>query len=236
MGAARLVLIAPAALERHGDLVQAATADAVEVQSVDAEQLAHLSDTVHPQGVIAVCNFCDQPTDAVITADARLLMCCADVRDPGNAGTLIRSADAFGAQGVLLSEGSVDPYNPKAVRASVGSLFHLPVVVGADLRVVSAAARAHGIQVLAADGNGEADLTDLGLDGTLARPTLWLFGNEAWGLPPVVTALADRSVRVPIHGRAESLNIASAAAVCLYATATAQRGQGKHSLPPVAPS
>jgi len=145
------------------------------------------------------------------------------VRDPGNAGTVVRCADAFGADGVVLSTGSVELTNPKTVRASVGSLFHLPVTVGADLAAVVEAAHAAGLQVLAADGSGDVELTDLVTQGLLARPTLWLFGNEAWGMPAQDRALADRVVRVPLYGAAESLNLATAAAVCLYATATAQR-------------
>lgn len=221
--AARLVLLDPTALDRQAELLAAAMAAGVEVRTVDAAQLAELTDTVHPQGVVAVCAFLDRDGGAVVSADARLLVCCADVRDPGNAGTVIRSADAFGADGVVLSAGSVDPYNPKCVRASAGSLFHLPLVVDAAPEEVTRAARAHGLQVLAADGAGAAELTDLQAAGTLTRPTLWLFGNEAWGLPESVAALADQGVRVPIYGRAESLNLAGAAAVCLYASATAQR-------------
>jgi TrmH family RNA methyltransferase len=148
---------------------------------------------------------------------------CADIRDPGNAGTVIRTADAAGADGVVLAGSSVDAYNPKTVRASVGSLFHLPVAVEPDIAAAVAAARAAGLNVLAADGAGEVVL-DRGADRLLAGPTAWLFGNEAWGLPPETAALADHRVRIPIHGRAESLNLSTAAAVCLYASAAAQRG------------
>lgn len=153
---------------------------------------------------------------------ATLVVCCAQVRDPGNAGTVIRCADAFGADGVVLSAGSVELTNPKTVRASVGSLFHLPVAVGVELAAVVRAAHAAGLQVLAADGSGDVELSTLARTGELARPTLWLFGNEAWGMPAQDRALADRVVRVPLYGAAESLNLATAAAVCLYTTATAQ--------------
>jgi RNA methyltransferase, TrmH family len=203
----------------------AAASGTVEVRLVDTAELANLTDTVSPQGVVAVCGHLDTTLAETITSRAQLLVCCADIRDPGNAGTVIRSADAFGADGVLFSPASVDPYNPKTVRATAGSLFHLPLVIEADLATVAVAAREQGLQVLAADGRGEADLIELQTDGTLARPTLWLLGNEAWGLPPTVTALADRVVRVPIWGQAESLNLASAASVCLFATAAAQRAR-----------
>ena len=155
----------------------------------------------------------------------RLVVICADVRDPGNAGTVIRTADAAGADCVVLAGSSVDAYNPKTVRASAGSLFHLPVAVEPDVVTAVAAARAAGLTVLAADGAGEVVL-DRGAEGLLAGPTAWLFGNEAWGLPPETAALADHRVRIPIHGRAESLNLSTAAALCLYASAAAQRGAG----------
>ena len=109
------------------------------------------------------------------------------------------------------------------MRASAGSLFHLPVVTGPTVADLVAQMHDAGLQVLAADGAGERDLDDLEDDGTLGAPTAWLFGNEAWGLPEKTRALADQVVRVPIHGRAESLNLATAAAVCLYASARAQR-------------
>ena len=159
-----------------------------------------------------------EPASALAGTDLAVL--CADVRDPGNAGTVVRTADAVGAGGVVLAGDSVDAYNPKTVRASVGSLFHLPVAVEPDPAAAVAAARAAGYTVLAADGAGEVDLFAADLGG----PTAWLFGNEAWGLPADLAALADHRVAIPIHGRAESLNLATAAAVCLYASARAQRG------------
>jgi TrmH family RNA methyltransferase len=136
---------------------------------------------------------------------------------------VIRTADAAGADGVVLAGSSVDAYNPKTVRASVGSLFHLPVVVEPDVAAAVAAARAAGLTVLAADGEGETSLDDAG--DLLGRRTAWLFGNEAWGLPPEVAALADHRIRIPIHGRAESLNLSTAAALCLYASASAHRSR-----------
>jgi RNA methyltransferase, TrmH family len=117
----------------------------------------------------------------------------------------------------------VDPYNGKAVRASAGSLFHLPLALDPRTTDVLDAVRRAGLLVLAADGRGELDLDDAEDAGLLGAPTAWLFGNEAWGLPADVAALADHRVRIPLHGRAESLNLATAAAVCLYASARAHR-------------
>ena len=208
------VYATPVALEQHADLL----ADAP-VTLVDDRALASLSDSVSPAGVVAVCRHLDAPLEHVVRASPRLLAVCADVRDPGNAGTVIRTADAAGADAVVLAGQSVDAYNPKTVRATVGSLFHLPLAVEPDPAAAVRAAQARGLTVLAADGAGEVDLFDADLSG----PTAWLFGNEAWGLPDDLAALADHRVAIPIHGRAESLNLSTAAAVCLYASARAQR-------------
>ena len=209
------VFATPAAAERYADVLSAAEV----VTLVEERALASLSDSVHPAGLVALCRHLDAPLEHVVRAAARLLVICADVRDPGNAGTVIRTADAVGADGVVLAGHSVDAYNPKTVRASVGSLFHLPIAVAADAAAVVAAARQRGLTVLAADGAGEVGLFEADLSG----PTAWLFGNEAWGLPSELAELADHRVSIPIHGRAESLNLSTAAAVCLYASAREQR-------------
>ena len=151
--------------------------------------------------------------------DTTHVVICADVRDPGNAGTVIRCADASGADGVVLAGHSVDPYNDKTVRATVGSLWHLPISVHDDPADVVRRAQAAGFVVLAADGAGETDLFEAEESGLLDGPVAWLFGNEAWGLPEELAALADHRVSIPIYGRAESLNLSTAAAVCLYAGA-----------------
>lgn len=210
------VFATPEATEQYAALAAAAPLWTL----VDERALASLSDSVNPAGVVGLCRFLDRPV-AHVADGSRLLAICADVRDPGNAGTVIRSADAAGADGVVLAGHSVDAYNPKTVRATVGSLFHLPLAVEPDPAAAVRAAKAAGLQVLAADGAGEVDLDHA--DDLLAAPTAWLFGNEAWGLPAEVADLADHRVRIPIHGRAESLNLSTAAALCLYASARAQR-------------
>jgi TrmH family RNA methyltransferase len=190
---------------------------------VEDRALVSLSDSVHPQGVVALCRHLDRPLAHVLDPAPALVAICADVRDPGNAGTVIRCADAAGAGAVVLAGHSVDAYNPKTVRATVGSLFHLPIALAADPVEAVRAAQAAGLVVLAADGNGEVGLDDAIDDGLLTGPTAWLFGNEAWGLPDELAALADHRVAIAIHGRAESLNLSTAAAICLYASARAQR-------------
>lgn len=213
----------PEAAARHEEIVERAREGGASIAIASDEVLASLGDTVAGQGLVGVCRFLDRPLASVLERPARLVVLLAHVRDPGNAGSVLRAADAAGADAVLVSAESVDVYNPKAVRASVGSLFHLPVVTGLDLPETASALKRHGLRVLAADGTGPADLDDEADEGRLAGATCWMFGNEAWGLPEPIRALADETVRVPIHGRAESLNLATAAAVCLYASARAQR-------------
>jgi TrmH family RNA methyltransferase len=207
----------PAAMERHAELV----ALAPEVSPVTEEAIEALGETVQPQGLVAVCERIDVPLHEALAKKPRLVAVAAEIRDPGNAGTVLRTADAAGARAVVFAGDSVDPYNGKCVRASAGSLFHVDVVrapidVAGDLR-------ASGLQVLATSGYGSDDLDSLLDDGVLAAPTAWLFGSEAHGLPSSVLDAADRRVRVPIYGGAESLNLAAAAAICLYASARAQR-------------
>jgi TrmH family RNA methyltransferase len=196
----------------------AALLDGLAVHLVEDRAAASLSGAVTPSGIVGVCRFVDRPLGVVL--QGRTVVVCADVRDPGNAGTIIRTADAAGASGVVLAGHSVDPYNDKAVRASVGSLFHVPIAVAGDAAAAVEAAREAGYVVLAADGAGEVDL--FAADGLMDGKVAWLFGNEAWGLPQELAALADHRVAIPILGRAESLNLATAAAVCLYATARAR--------------
>jgi RNA methyltransferase, TrmH family len=211
---------------RHPGLVSQAISQNAAVHEVGGEVMAELAQTITPQGVLGVCRFVDVPIDELTAAMPRLVVVLANVRDPGNAGTVLRTADAAGADGVVFAAASVDPYNSKCVRSTAGSLFHLPVVTGTALPAALAALRAAGLQVLAADGSASQRI-DSGPDGPdLARPTAWLFGNEAWGLPRDVLELADAVVAVPIYGKAESLNLAAAAAVCLYASARQQRAGG----------
>ncbi|MYV89766.1 RNA methyltransferase, partial [Streptomyces sp. SID1034] len=214
------------AAERYADIVTAALDAGARVHYADDEVLAEVSQTVTPQGLVGVCRFLDSPFEEILRAEPKLVAVLAHVRDPGNAGTVLRCADAAGADAVVLTDASVDLYNPKSVRASVGSLFHLPVAVGVPVEQAVQGLLDAGVRILAADGAGEDDL-DAELDaGTMGGPTAWIFGNEAWGLPEETRALADAVVRVPIHGKAESLNLATAAAVCLYASARAQRAAG----------
>ena len=208
---------------RHRDLVAAIAAAGIPVHVVSGEVMDELAQTVTPQGLLAVCGFVDVPLAEIARAAPTLIALLANVRDPGNAGTVLRTADAAGAHAVVFADASVDPYNGKCVRASAGSLFHLPVVAGTRLEEAVVTLREAGLRIVAADGRAGRSLDDPEVQARLAGPTAWMFGNEAWGLPPELVALADEPVAVPIYGRAESLNLAAAAAVCLYASARAQQ-------------
>ena len=212
----------PAAWEKHVDLHAPADDAGVRVMFASEAVLEAMADTVTPQGIIAVAEQTPATLDDVFAAAPRLLALCEQVRDPGNLGTIIRAADAAGADAVILTGRTVDPYNPKVVRSTTGSLFHLPIVTGADLPEVADRCRTAGLAVIAADVKGE-DLLDARTAGTLAAPTAWLFGNEARGLDEDALDLADGALRLPIYGKAESLNLATAASVCLYESAFAQR-------------
>ncbi|WP_128803557.1 MULTISPECIES: RNA methyltransferase [unclassified Streptomyces] len=214
------------AAERYADIIGEARSTGARIHLASEQVVADISTTVTPQGLVGICRFLDTPFAEILAARPRLVAVLAHVRDPGNAGTVLRCADAAGAEAVVLTDASVDLYNPKAVRASVGSLFHLPVAVGVPVEQAVAGLKGAGVRILAADGAGKDDLDDELDQGTMGGPTAWVFGNEAWGLPEETRALADAVVRVPIHGKAESLNLATAAAVCLYASARAQRASG----------
>lgn len=179
--------------------------------------IERVADTVTPQPVMAVVPFVDRPLADVAGSD--LLVVAVDVRDPGNAGTVVRSAEAAGAGGVLFCDGSVDVFNPKTVRASAGSLFHVPVVAGGDAVQVLREMASWGTRTLATCAAGGTDYTDV----DLTVPVAFVLGNEANGLPPDVEALVDERVTIPMVGRSESLNVGMAAAVLCFEAARQRR-------------
>ena len=233
--------LTPEAADRHADILARARAAGLYTHTVTPRVMAAMS--ADAQGVLAVVATTalaagPQPQEdgagagatgaesagaglAERLAGARLVAVLAEAQDPGNAGTIIRTADAVGADAVVLVRGSVDATNPKVVRSTAGSLFHLPVLTGAGLGEVLEALDGAGLAVLAADGSGPVGLFDA--DELLARPCAWLFGNEARGLAPEALERAEAVISVPVLGAAESLNVAAAAAVCLYASVRAQR-------------
>lgn len=210
------VFATPDATAAHPDLREAVVAAGGWWHLADQEAVASLAGASTPQGIIAVCRFLETDPNRLFSGAGPLVI-CADVRDPGNAGAIIRVADASGATGVVLAGNSVDLYNDKTVRATVGSLFWVPVVTGLGVVEAIAAARVAGFTILAADGSGETELFSAQSRELLAGKVAWVFGNEAWGLPDELIQEADHVISIPILGGAESLNLATAAAVCLYA-------------------
>jgi TrmH family RNA methyltransferase len=217
------VFATESAAERNAGVLRLASAAGIPVSMITERAAATLSETVTPQGLLAVCARVDVPLAEALAGAPRLVVVLVEAADPGNAGTVIRVADAAGADAVVLAGDSVDPHNGKCVRGSVGSVFHLPVAVERDVTEVLAACRRAGVRLLAATAAGEWDVFDPAATEALEQPCGWLFGSEAHGLPAEVAEAADARVRVPIYGRAESLNLATAATVCVYATARAQR-------------
>lgn len=215
-GAVIEVFATEAALSRFGALLADAPVAVVSDRAAKA-----LSDTVTPVGMVAVCELPGVALDEVLAARPQLVAVAVGVAEPGNAGTLIRIADAMGADAVVLTGHAVDPYNGKCLRASAGSVFTVPVVEEPDAVAAMAALQRAGLQTCATTVDGETVLDDA--DALLAEPTAWLFGPEAHGLPTEVAARATHRIRIPMGGGAESLNVAAAAAICLYQSARAHR-------------
>lgn len=215
---AELISLALAAQPQAGEANQAPSR--IFVREASPEVLGTMGDSVTSQGVLAVCRIPAQ-FSAESSPDVRggaLSLALCRVQDPGNVGTMVRTADAAGAASVVVTTGTADPFSPKAVRAAAGSHFHIPVIPLLGAVEAAAAARAEGMQVLAADGHADMLLSQV---QTLQEPTLWLLGNEAQGLDDAERAAADAVVAIPRYGAAESLNVAVAGAVCLYASAMA---------------
>lgn len=214
------------ALRRHPRLGELARAHQVPVSPVTDRGMAALSETATPQGLVAVCSYLDVAAETVAAGRPPLVAVLAAIRDPGNAGTVLRTADAVGAGAVIVTAESVDPYNGKCVRSSAGSLFHLPVVRNAPAGASVALLREAGYAILAAAGDGEVELAQLERTIAPGQPVAWLFGNEAAGLAPELAGAARWRVRIPIRGRAESFNLAAAAAICLHHTAQILAARG----------
>lgn len=215
-GVVRDLFVTEAAAGRFADLLrEAGTA----VHRVTERAATALSDTVTPAGLVAVCDVVPFDLSDLLARGPRLVVVAVDLAEPGNAGTLIRLADAFGAAAVVLAGHCVDQYNAKCLRASAGSVFTVPVVEVADAVAAIGEIATAGLQVLATDVNAELTLDEAGR--LLSAPTAWVFGSEAHGLSAEVASSASQRVRIPMHGGAESLNVAAAAAICLYQTSRA---------------
>ncbi len=217
-GLAREVFATELAAQRHATLL--ASLDAghrLPVHLVSERAAKALSDTVTPAGLVAVCDMPATRLEDVLAGSPQLVAVPVEIGEPGNAGTLIRIADAMGAGAVILGGHGVDPYNGKCLRASAGSTFSIPVVTAPDAGAVVGALRTAGLRVLATTVDAKARLDE----ADLSAPTAWVFGAESHGLSAEIAAAADQCVRIPMSGGAESLNVAAAAAICLYQSAQA---------------
>ena len=219
-GAAQDIFVTESAAERFSYIVTAASHMNVYVHPITDRAAQHLSDTSTSTGLFALCEPVLWSVGKILAGKPQLVSVPVMTSDPGNAGTLIRTSDAMGADGVIFAGETVDPLGSKVVRSSAGSLFHIPVARQTNISDVLGQLRSNNLQILATAADGEADLADV----DLSQPTAWLFGNEAHGLGPDVQDAADIRVRIPIRGRAESLNLATAASICLYESAKAQEG------------
>ncbi len=218
-GAATDVFVTPAAAVRSEPIVRTARYMNVYVHYINDRAAQHLSDTANTPGIFAVCKPVLWSAGKALRGRPQLVSVPVETNDPGNAGTLVRVSDAVGADAVIFAGETVDPQSSKAVRASAGSMFHLPVARNTNIQDVIGQLRAAGLQILATAADGEVNLDEAGQ--LLHQPTAWLFGNEAHGLSEELLALADHRVRIPIRGRAESLNLATAASICLYESSKA---------------
>ncbi|MDO4761281.1 MAG: RNA methyltransferase [Corynebacterium sp.] len=216
-GAATDVFVTEQAAQRFEPIVRLAENMGVYVHPITDRAAKHLSDTISTTGLFAVCTPVLWKVGKALQGRPKLVSVPVETNDPGNAGTLIRVSDAVGADAVVFAGETVDPQSCKAVRSSAGSLFHLPVARETNIKDVMGQLRAQGLQILATSADGEVNLDEA--DELLTKPTAWLFGNEAHGLGEELLALADHRVRIPIRGRAESLNLATAASICLYESA-----------------
>ncbi|MDY5839525.1 MAG: RNA methyltransferase [Corynebacterium camporealensis] len=217
-GAATDVFATEKAAERFGEILNVAEMMDAYVHPITDKAAKSLSDTNTTTGLFAVCKPVLWSPGKILAGKPSLVSVPVLTSEPGNAGTLIRTSDAMGADGVIFAGDTVDPLGAKVVRASAGSLFHVPVARERNIKDVLGQLRAAKLQVLATAPDGEVDLSEV----DLSQPTAWLFGNEAHGLGEELLGEADLRVRIPIRGRAESLNLATAASICLYASAQAQ--------------
>lgn len=215
-GLVREIFVTETAAQRYADLL---TGHAAAVNVVTERAAKALSDTVTPAGLVAVCEHPSAVLAEVLAQAPRVVAVGVEIGEPGNAGTLIRIADAMGAAAVVFIGHGVDPYNGKCLRASAGSIFAVPVVVAPDVDAAITELRGAGLRVVATTVDAELSLDD----ADLAAPTAWLFGSEAHGLSAEIAEQADARVSIPMSGNAQSLNVAAAAAICLYQSARAQR-------------
>jgi TrmH family RNA methyltransferase len=215
-------LDSPAAGPAERDLAERALAAGARVFDLEPGVLERVAGTVNPQPILAIVGAAPLDLDALAARHPDLVVVCVDIRDPGNAGTVLRSAEAAGADAVVACAGGVDLYNPKTVRASAGAIFHIPVVAGGEPGAVLDQLATWGLCRWGTIARGGQDYTT----ADLRRPAALVLGNEAHGLPDSVRPHLDGQLTVPMRGRAESLNVGMAAAVICFEAARQRRAGG----------
>jgi TrmH family RNA methyltransferase len=209
-------------LVTHADIIAQARVAGAPVVEVSDPVMAVLCETENPQGVVGVCDLVTIAVDEVVARAMRVpsprVVILDRVADPGNAGTIIRTAAALGVQGIVLTRGSVDPHNGKCVRASAGAIFHVPIAADVEPASVYERMRISDFLIAATDADGSVTLSSDAMVPAETRPFAWVFGNEAQGVDAWWQERADYRIRIPMAGHVESLNIASAAAICMYAS------------------
>jgi TrmH family RNA methyltransferase len=202
-------------------LVEKARAARVQTFEVSPEVMRAISDADTPPGAVAIAPFVDIDPLRLLDSGSDLLVVLAEVRDPGNLGTILRTARAAGAGGIFLSKGTVDVYNPKVVRASAGALFHVAVAREVAVPWVLTELGTRHIRRVAADPTASASYDEVDMRG----PSALVFGNEAWGLPGEAVGAVDERASIPMKAAAESLNVGIAAALFLFEAVRQRRGR-----------
>ena len=197
--------------ERTMRLLEDAAAQNIKLVCVSENVMKKIADTETPQGIIAVCKM-RQPKLENLLASGKMLLVLDRVGDPGNIGTMLRTADAAGIGGLVLLKGCADIYAPKTVRSSMGSLFHIPVLSGVSEQEFVSAAKKAGYDLLVTCLDGADNLYKADLSGRIA----FVMGNEAGGVSETLLEKADKRVYIPMAGRAESLNVAMAAGIVMF--------------------
>ncbi|MBU3692946.1 MAG: RNA methyltransferase [Candidatus Nanopelagicaceae bacterium] len=197
----------------------------IEMLEVSPEVMKAMTDTVTPQGLLAIARIPNRKLETFQFTNKKVLKIAYfwQIQDPGNAGTVVRAADAFGFDAVCFSPESVDVYSPKVVRSTAGSLWQLPVFEEVSTAQIQSFANQNNCHLFAADGQGDIELKQA-VKGTKDMNSIWIFGNEARGLPnSLIAEVGAKAVRIPISERVESLNLATAAAVVMYAASDAEK-------------
>ncbi len=222
------LIVDETAIDSFRELISSAEDAGARTTLATPAVIGAMSDTSHPQGILAVCDLLVDADLQAVMARPGPVVVLESIADPGNVGTVIRTADSVSAAGVILTTGSADVHSGKVVRSTAGSLFHLPVVSGMGIEDVVLAARTASRSIAVASGDGSVSLFEAVDDGRVGEQTCWIIGSEAHGVSDQARSAADLVVVIPMTGRAESLNAGVAAAVLLYVTRHAESRVQQH--------